>query len=190
MALGGFDSSGRKKPLPVKDRFYSLNVDQVLMAIGQSTELPFGVKRGGIGVSVGGLVSVQKGASTTSHPKVFAGGDVVTGPGTVIWAIAAGQRAALEIDQTLRRRSGTPSPALPPEEEISIPRVLNEEATEGNQARMPLLAPEHRVEGFSEVELGYSPEQAVREACRCLRCDIQIEEGVEEPEEATAQVVH
>jgi NADH-quinone oxidoreductase subunit F len=190
MGLGGFDSSGRRKPVPVPDSFYSVRVDQVLMAIGQSTELPFGVRRGGIGVSADGLVSVPKGASTTSHPKVFAGGDVVTGPGTVIWAIAAGQRAALEIDQAIRLRSGIPSPALPPEEEIMVPRVLDEQVTEGPQARMPLLAPEQRAQGFSEVELGYSPEQAAKEACRCLRCDIQIEEGVGESEEAQVQVIH
>jgi len=180
MALGGFDSSGRRKPVPVQDSFHSLRVDRVLMAIGQSTDLPFGVGRGGIEVTRGGLVSVQKGASKTNHPKVFAGGDVVTGPGTVIWAIAAGQRAALEIDETIRRKSRIPSCAPLPEEEIRISRKLDEEVMEGTQARMPLLALEHRVKGFSEVERGYSPEQAVREACRCLRCDIQVEEGVKE----------
>jgi len=180
MALGGFDSSGRRKPVPVQDSFHSLRVDRVLMAIGQSTDLPFGVGRGGIEVTRGGLVSVQKGASKTNHPKVFAGGDVVTGPGTVIWAIAAGQRAALEIDQAIRRKSRIPSCAPPPDEEIRISRELDEEVMEGTQERMPLLALERRVKGFSEVELGYSPEQAVREAGRCLRCDIQVEEGVKE----------
>jgi NADH-quinone oxidoreductase subunit F len=190
MTLGPFDSSGRRKPMPVQGSFNSLSVDQVLMAIGQSTELPFGVRRGGIGVSVGGLVSVQKGASKTSHPKVFAGGDVVTGPGTVIWAISAGQKAASEIDQTIQRTKGVLSYAPSPEEAIRVSGVLDEEVTEGAQVRMPLLASEHRLKGFSEVELGYSPDQAVKEACRCLRCDIQIEEAVNEPKEAKAEVVH
>ena len=190
MALGGFDSSGRRKPVLVQDSFYSVSVDQVLMAIGQSTEVPFGVHRGGVEVTRGGLVSVQKGTSKTSHPKVFAGGDVVTGPGTVIWAIAAGQRAALEIDQTLQRKKGVLPTAPSPEKEIRFSGELDEEVTEGAQVRMPLLALEHRLKGFSEVELGYSLEQAVKEACRCLRCDIQVEEGVSETNEAKAEVVH
>jgi NADH-quinone oxidoreductase subunit F len=189
MTLGPFDSSGRRKPMPVQGSFNSLSVDQVLMAIGQTTELPFGMRRGGPGVSVGGLVSVQKGDSKTSHPKVFAGGDVVTGPGTVIWAISAGQKAASEIDQTIQLTKGVLSYAPSPEEAIRVSGVLDEEVREGTQVRMPLLASEHRLKGFSEVELGYSPDQAIKEACRCLRCDIQVEEAVNEPKEAKAEVL-
>jgi NADH-quinone oxidoreductase subunit F len=191
MTLGGFDSSGRKRPILMEESAFTLSVDQMLIAIGQSTELPFGVHRSGIEISRGGLVSVLKGTtSRTSHPKVFAGGDVVTGPYTVIRAVAAGQKAASEIDEAIRRKKGLSSYVAPREEEIPVSKVLDEEVAERAQERMPLRSLERRVKGFHEVELGYTPEQAVVEASRCLRCDIQIDESAEEAKQPREAAVH
>jgi NADH-quinone oxidoreductase subunit F len=191
MTLGGFDSSGRKRPVLAEESAFALDVDQILMAIGQFTELPFGIDRGGIEISRGGLISLLKGtASRTSHPKVFAGGDVVTGPNTVIRAVAAGQKAASEIDEAIRRKKGLPSYAAPRELEIPVSKVLDEEVVERAQERVTLLSLDRRVKGFQEVELGYTPEQATNEASRCLRCDIQIDEGVEEGKEPREVAAH
>lgn len=181
MSLGDFDSGGRRRPLPASNSIFSLKTEQVLMAIGQSTQLPFRGPYGGVEVSEKGLVRIKEGAFTkTRDPKIFAGGDVVTGPGTVVRAIAAGCRAAVEIHQTL---SGTKEDAafIPDaEEEITIPMELDEEIVERPQEKMTLRSMEDRLSGFAEVEMGYTGEQAFREACRCLRCDIQIEDEIEE----------
>jgi len=180
MRLGEYDSTGRRKPVDDPEAAFSMQVDQVLTAIGQSTELPFG-SRAGVGISTTGLVSVRKGVHTgTSHPKVFAGGDVVTGPGSVIWAIAAGHRAADEIDRSIRLKKGAAPYIPPPEERIEISMDPGQEVMERGQEPMDLLGLEDRLRGFDEVELGYTPEQALREAARCLRCDLRIEEAEEE----------
>jgi NADH-quinone oxidoreductase subunit F len=182
MDLGDFDSGGRRRPMPVSNSIFSLKADQVLMAIGQSTQLPFRGPYGAVEVSEKGLILIRDGAFTkTSDPKIFAGGDVVTGPGTVVWAIAAGYRAAAEIHQTLSGRKEDVDFIPDPEEGLTIPMELDEEIVERPQEKMTLRAMEDRLSGFAEVEMGYTGEQAFSEACRCLRCDIQIEDEIEEP---------
>jgi NADH-quinone oxidoreductase subunit F len=181
MAPGAFDSSGRRRPVPVSNEQFSLKADQVLVAVGQSVEMPFRGNGAGVEVSRRGLVSIRQGTlSRTSHPKVFAGGDVVTGPWTVVQAIAAGHGAAQEIDAALRAQEQASPYAPVPEEEIPVGMDLEEEVIERPQEPMPLLPVEERLRGFPEVELGYTHEQAFSEACRCLRCDIQVEEETEE----------
>ncbi|MBN2060366.1 MAG: NADH-quinone oxidoreductase subunit NuoF [Deltaproteobacteria bacterium] len=182
MELGDFDSSGRRRPVPVYRDGLSLKADQVLMAIGQEIELPF---RGGpnttLQLSEKGLIMVRKGTySSTSVPKIFVGGDAATGPATVVLAIAAGHRAAGEIHKFLSGDTEEIAHIPTGEEEISIPMELDEEVMEQPQEKMPLLSMKDRINGFSEVERGYSAEQALRESCRCLRCDIQIEDDIEE----------
>jgi NADH-quinone oxidoreductase subunit F len=189
MNLGDFDSGGRRRPVPASNSIFSLKADQVLMAIGQSTQLPFRGPYGGVEVSEKGLVRIKEGAFTkTSDPKIFAGGDVVTGPATVVRAIAAGCRAAVEIHQALSGIKEDAARISEAEEEITIPMELDEEIVERPQEKMNLRSMEDRLSGFAEVEMGYTGEQAFREACRCLRCDIQIEDEIEEravPEIAT-----
>ena len=114
----------------------------------------------------------------------------MSGPYTVIWAVAAGQKAASEIDEAVRGKKGLSPYVAPPEEEMAVSKTLDEEVVERPQERMRMLSAEKRVRGFEEVELGYTPEQALGEASRCLRCDIQIEEGFEETEERAEAVMH
>ncbi len=177
MQLADFDSSGRRRPVPMEKPPFELRVDQVLTAIGQTAQLPPGIQHGGITVSPRGLISVRRGTSAvTGHPKVFAGGDVVTGPGTVIHALAAGKKAADEIDGYLRRQSGRSPYVAPLSKRIFVPAELNQIPENQPQTPMPQLSASHRCDGFFEVELGYGPKQAKAECFRCLRCDIRIEE--------------
>ncbi|MCX7635149.1 MAG: hypothetical protein N2Z74_05315, partial [Syntrophales bacterium] len=69
---------------------------------------------------------------------------------------------------------GEPPWEAPAEEKIDIPFEIDEETVETPQVKMPELHGALRKSGFTEVELGYTKEEAIREACRCLRCDAEI----------------
>jgi NADH-quinone oxidoreductase subunit F len=175
MKLGDFDASGRRRPIPVAGDEFSLAVDLVLAAIGQMPDLPFPGQNGELQVSRAGLIEIRKGTkSRASEALIFAGGDAVTGPDTVIGAIAAGRRAAQEIDAAIRERNGEPAYVRPPEEEIQIPVEIQGETPMVQRAPMPHIPLADRVKGFSEVEKGFPPEVALVEAARCLRCDIKV----------------
>ena len=106
---------------------------------------------------------------------VFAGGDAVRGPDTVVGAIAAGHRAAREIELALQGgRSEIPYPSAT-EEEIDIPGTVEEDIRELARLTMPEADIAERVRDFREVELGFSRQQALTESTRCLRCDIEAE---------------
>jgi NADH-quinone oxidoreductase subunit F len=171
MVLGEFDNSGRKKPVPKLGEDQAVDVDMVILAIGQETVFPFDSKGGAVPVNKNGFIEVIKGKKTaTKAPMVFAGGDVVTGPDTVVGAIAAGHHAASEIDQAIRLKNGEAFP-LPPEEEIDVPLIIDEEIHEAERACTLEAGCADRIKDFREVELGLSKEDAFKESCRCLRCD-------------------
>ena len=116
------------------------------------------------------MVKVDKNLRTT-HPKVWAGGDVVTGPAMVIDAIKAGQNAARAIDTAIRITHGEQPWKAPAEETIDLPSKTKEKPVEQPQIPMPKASPKVRRTDFREVELGYTQEMALAEARRCLRCD-------------------
>ncbi|MCX7816475.1 MAG: NADH-quinone oxidoreductase subunit NuoF [Syntrophales bacterium] len=175
MRLGDFDNSGRRKPIPIKGSEFTLAVDAVIAAIGQSPDLSFVPSESGITTNRWNLFEIQTGSKTkTTSARFYAGGDAVTGPATVIEAIAAGKQAAQEIDAEIRKAKGEPPWEEPEEEKIEIPFEIDEETIESPQEKMPELSIVERKRNFSEVELGYTKEKAIKEACRCLRCDAEI----------------
>ena len=93
----------------------------------------------------------------------------MTGPASVIEAIAAGRKAAISIDKYLGG-SGVIDETLAPPEGFFAPL---EEAKEKWRSQMPTLPLAQRLSGFSQVELGYDEEMAIEEAKRCLRCDLE-----------------
>ena len=105
----------------------------------------------------------------TNKPGIFAGGDTVTGPATVIEAMAAGKRAAIMIDRYIRgldlsiEESKTRSV-------IELTRETITDIEKTSRSKMPKLPLMARLDNFKEVELGYDEETAVREAERCLQC--------------------
>jgi len=163
MELGEFDRSGRKKPVPIQGSEFTLNVDTLIVAIGQRSEDLF--------EKIIKEIKLQ-----TTNSKLFAGGDIMSGPSTVVKAIAAGHQAAEEIDKAIRTKNGE-SPYKPPlEEKIGIPLIIDEDIKELPQARMPQLIICKRINNSKEVELGFTREKAIYEAERCLRCDAEIED--------------
>jgi NADH-quinone oxidoreductase subunit F len=105
---------------------------------------------------------------------VFAGGDAVSGPDTVVGAIAAGHRAADEIDEAIRRKNVEP-PYIPMEKDIEIPMIVEDDIKEIPRVCMLEADCGERTGDFREVDLGFSKELALLEVGRCLRCDIQME---------------
>ena len=174
MKLGAFDASGRRRPVPQEGAEFDLPVDMVIVAIGQAVDTS--VAKGMEVLVDGGRFCTQKDQALTDVPWVFAAGDCVTGADTVIAAIAAGKRAAAAIDRHLGGTGILPRPGSP-RREISG-SVLEEETS---RVPIPMTSIERR-QAFQQVELGYTAEQAVAEARRCLRCDVR-EAGKEEEAE-------
>jgi NADH-quinone oxidoreductase subunit F len=170
-----FDKSGRRMPGAVDGSAFTLSVDALIAAIGQVSDMTFLPKDCGIGVSRWSTFQLASGSkSQTTNPKFFTGGDALTGPDTVIGAIAAGHQAARDMDAHIRKMNGELPYVEPSEEVIEVPFILDEETEEAPQAVMPELAPHERKRNFKEVELGYKKMKAVLEASRCLRCDAEI----------------
>ena len=176
MSLGEFDATGRKRPLPIAGAECRLDVDTVIVAIGQQPDARF------LAMDQSGNVTVAPNGRITAHPRetvrnggalVFAGGDAVTGPWTVIGAIAAGRRAAEEIDAALRARGAEPPSPRPAWPEVSIPQTLDDKVDERPRALAGEEPPSARAGDFREVGLGLTREQADAESRRCLRCDVK-----------------
>jgi NADH-quinone oxidoreductase subunit F len=112
----------------------------------------------------------------THIPGVFAGGDVVTGPSTIVQAMAHGSQAAVSIDRYLKGQDLYKDRVFRPMRRADVPKTEGEtgevEAIKP-RARMPYMGVGRRVRTFSEVNLGFSEETAILEACRCLRCDLE-----------------
>ncbi len=175
MKLGDFDRSGRKRPVAEPGSEFTLAVDAVVAAIGQAPDLSFVAGDSGISVNKWATFDLEKGTRAQStHPRVFAGGDAVTGPWTVVGAISAGHQGAAEMDAAIRAANGEAPWEAPPEEAIQIPAVIDEETEECPQAAMPELEAFERKGNFREVEVGFDLDTAVREATRCLRCDLEV----------------
>ena len=174
MVLGDFDAGGRREPIPIANEEFVLEVDLVLPATGQALELDF--VKPGIDLTKRGFIKIVDGTKTrTTSDMVFAGGDAVRGPDTVVGAIAAGHRAAGEIELALRQGKIEGPYTSVTEEEFDIPGTAEEDIRELARLTMPEADIAERVGDFREVELGFSRQQALTESTRCLRCDIEVE---------------
>ena len=172
MELGEYDASGRRRPIPVEGSKFLIDIDTVIAAIGQTPDLSFLPPDCRLETTKGQTFVVDPVTLATTQPGVFAGGDVVTGPATVIEAMAAGERAAISIQRYLRGESMTEGRLRPPEKRVETPRA-EETLEEKGRVRMPTIANKDRLGSFEEVNLGYSEQMAIEEAKRCLRCDLE-----------------
>jgi len=168
--LTTFDLSARRRPVPMPDKSLEREADTVIVAIGQAPDLSLVEGITQIETTPSRVLAASMGG--TGHPRVWAGGDIVTGAATVIDAIRAGRDAARDIDSTLRVIAGEPRSLPLPVEPIEIPREVDEDPVVQPQAKAPMLDAPSRRGNFDEVELGYPRDTAIAEACRCLRCDI------------------
>ncbi|MBI4285422.1 MAG: FAD-dependent oxidoreductase [Chloroflexi bacterium] len=164
MQLGAPDESGRRRPEPVKGSEFTLAFDTIIGAIGQRPDIP---KELGLPVGRGNVIQAEVNTLATTKKGVFAGGDCVSGPASVIEAIAAGRRAAKSIDLYLGGTGIIDEKLAKPEaKEKPLTR-----ATEDRRIHPPEVSAAERVKGFTEIEESLTEEEAVTEASRCLRCD-------------------
>lgn len=167
MELGEPDASGRRRPVPIPGSEYELDVDTIIAAIGQT------VQSEGLGIETNrNRVVADRLTLVTSLPGVFAGGDAVLGPASVVEAVGAGIEAAESIHRYLRGidlREGRQLPQPRPED-ISI--ELFEKVRRANRQHMAEISLDERRQSFQEVELGFTQEQAIAEAERCLSCAV------------------
>jgi len=171
MELGEADASGRKRPVPIKGTEFNIACDTVIAAIGQVPAIPSGF---GIAPLAGGNIKVNPETLGTGIDGVFAGGDVATGPASVIKAIAAGRKAATSIDKYLGG-SGDISEVLAETAKASSSFGRDEGFADKPRLKMPHLTVERRISDFPEVDLGFTKQRACEEAARCLRCDLRFE---------------
>jgi NADPH-dependent glutamate synthase beta subunit-like oxidoreductase len=172
--LGPPDDSGRRQPVPIAGSEHVIDLDTLVVAI---SEQPEGAGLEGLARTRWGTLQVNRESYATSRPGVFAGGDVTTGPGTVIKAIAAGKAAAHMIENYLSGKllKVLPKSKLPTIYVEPVPgaNAEDETATVGRAAQPHLPVAERRG-NFAEVDLALDEAAARCEAQRCLRCDLDF----------------
>ncbi len=170
--LGEPDASGRPRPVPIEGSDLTLEFDTLISAIGQAPRVPEDFR---LRIGRGSTIQVDPVTLLTNRRGVFAGGDAVTGPATVVQALAFGRQAASRIAEYLEHKY-----PLPPKETAQgvtgelLPTTV-EAIRKAHRLDPQLLIPEERISDFRPVELIFDWESAVDEARRCLRCGMGAE---------------
>jgi NADH-quinone oxidoreductase subunit F len=175
--LGDFDKSGRRSPVPMPGSEFDMPCDLLVPAIGQVTW----VDDETLALYRRSSFKVGK-AFELEVPGVFAAGDAVTGPATVVQAVAHGNQVALVVDHWLQ--SGELGGVYYHPRRHDIPQLFNlDDFADARRPGPQMLSPQQRQRqhGFDEVELAYD-EPTIREECkRCLRCDLDWLQRIGEP---------
>jgi NADPH-dependent glutamate synthase beta subunit-like oxidoreductase len=170
-APGPADVDGRSLPVPAEGSEFDMRADTVIVATGQSPEVP-----SAFGLSLGkeNTIQVDPDTNATDREGVFSGGDAVTGPASVIEAIAGGRKAAASIDQYLGGLGIIDEVLAPPEQlpEVSPAKdALGQVGGDPERPPIQFVPVEQALAGFDEVELGLAEQEALVETTRCLKCD-------------------
>ncbi|MFC1918919.1 NADH-quinone oxidoreductase subunit NuoF [Chloroflexota bacterium] len=169
MELGKIDESGRRRPVPIEGSEFTGEYDLMVKAIGQESVVP---DKFGIEVQRGGRITADPDTLATSREGVYAGGDVVSGPASVIEAINAGRQAAVSIDKYLGGEGNIEETLAPAEGEI-IPVPSEELEGEKYRPSIKMMPVGERTSCWTQVAFGFETEKAIEETKRCLRCDLE-----------------
>jgi len=188
--LGPPDEDGRRRPVEIKGSNCTIEVDQVISAIGEEADLSCLSKQVGIRDN-----TVPRTSAGHQTGRVFAGGDIILQPHTVVHAIASGKRAAIFIDSHLRKENWEglfEALRVGEKGSLSMKRYLQEERERvplsgktvllkdlnldyfeyQKRLKMPKAKSSRRTTSFEEVNLGFNEETAVEEARRCFNCGV------------------
>jgi len=173
-----FDDKGRRQLLPTGEPDVHIECDDVLVAVGQENSFPWIERDVGIEFDRWNMPKVDPATMQSTNPKVFFGGDAAFGPKNIIWAVAHGHDAAISIHKMLSEEDVTDRP--PPGVIVSSQKMGIHEWSYDNDIaadlryKVPLRPLEIALKDVkAEVELGFDPVLAFKEAQRCLNCDVQ-----------------
>lgn len=179
MKLGEKDASGRARPVPIPGSEFQVPADTLILAISERAYTPYLKESDGLTLSPEwGTIIVDPASMATTRPGVFAGGDVVSGPSSVVEAMAAGKTAARSMESYLEGRSLVHVREVTrPSRYVEPVKLTEEEARNTRRSKMPHLPPARRRTGHEEIETGFTRELAMREAKRCLRCELETRDA-------------
>jgi heterodisulfide reductase subunit A-like polyferredoxin len=169
MQLGEPDPSGRRRPEPIAGSEFIIEVDAVVPAIGQESDWACLTDECACTLSDWGTMNVNAVTMQTDDADIFAGGDAVTGPATVVEAIEAGKQAAISIDRFIQGTDIAEGRGQALEAVSDVPLQGHKIRQRALMAHLPA---EQRVTNYEEVQLGFSAQQAEAEGDRCLACGI------------------
>ncbi|MBI4744708.1 MAG: FAD-dependent oxidoreductase [Actinobacteria bacterium] len=164
-----FDDFGRFNPTFYKNKITKFECDTVIIAIGQMADLSF-LNDPEIKLNERGQLIVNKNNFSTTKNGVFACGEVASGPGIAVEAIAAGKKTAISIDKYLRGEDISCLKFERPDSISELPEKTTELVKKYSRQKMPKIPIKERLKTFSELEIGFDKKIAVREALRCMSC--------------------
>lgn len=174
--LGEPDASGRRRPVPVRGSEFTMEIDDIVIAVSQAPSESFFADHDHSVARKGRNIQIDSLTLETNIPGVFAGGDAVTGPATLIEAAAAGKNAAESIDRYLNGKDLRENR----EHQPALPEAVKTEEQLLDIPRKPRVIPDKigisdRKRTFQEVVLAYTADMAMEEAGRCLDCGVCCE---------------
>jgi formate dehydrogenase (NADP+) beta subunit len=174
-----FDSTGQWNPTASGEKAVDIAASIIILAIGQKSNLPFiDPITSGVKLNPNGTAVVDETTLQSTHPKVFFGGDSAFGPKNIIWAVAHGHQAAWSIDRFMKGMDLSERPLpniLWDSQKMGIKEwSYKNQYTVHDRVVVPHIPLEKRFDSLEqEVELGFDPALAKKEAARCLNCDVQ-----------------
>ncbi len=170
MELGEPDASGRRRPIPIEGSEFNIDVDYMIYAIGQRSKVP---KEFQLNTDKWGNIVCDTETMKCEKEGIFAGGDVVLGPSSVIEAVQTGRLASMAIDEYLGGDGNIIQELYIPEE--ANPYIGREEKFGYRErAEIKTLPIEKRIDNFDQVEYNYKKDVVKCEAGRCLKCDLRL----------------
>ena len=173
-----YDERGRRSLVPSGDPYMTVECDDVLVAVGQENAFPWIERDIGLEFDDWGMPVVDKISFQSTRPNVFFGGDAAFGPKNIIWAVAHGHDAAISIDRFCQGLDVAERPA--PQVILSSQKMgihewsYDNDITNDRRYRVPLRDKTESLRNVKlEVELGFDRDLALKEAERCLNCDVQ-----------------
>jgi NADPH-dependent glutamate synthase beta subunit-like oxidoreductase/NAD-dependent dihydropyrimidine dehydrogenase PreA subunit len=168
MKLGKVDATGRRQPVPIEGSEFTIDADHVVVAIGQRPSSTL-LRIRDISVNEDATIKVDPLTLQTNIPDIFAGGDCVTGPNTVVDAMSDGIKAAESMDRHLRGLDMRKGRSLEQPQPVEFD-IKDRFVSPQKRAKMPTLAQVDRMGTYEETKRGLSAETVRLEAGRCLNC--------------------
>jgi len=170
-----FDEKGYFCPVFDSSQSKFLEAETVILAVGQSPDFSFLPLDLGIRLTEEGSIKINVQTLETNIPGVFAGGEAASGPASAVEAMAMGRKAADSIDKSLGGKGLMDRPpAFRDEEKDSLWMGEETDFSSKQRVSMPVSSVSERLRSFDLIQLGYSEEEARKEANRCLRCDLRF----------------